>query len=77
MRSTRRSDYRPPAQRKATGFSLDMRQRLGIAAAPLGDPPVLTVDEPFTGMDPEGVEWIRDFLASLQPRAGGCRCPAT
>jgi ABC-2 type transport system ATP-binding protein len=39
-----------------------MRQRLGIAAALLGDPPVLMLDEPFNGMDPEGIVWIRTFL---------------
>ena len=42
-----------------------MRQRLGIAAALLGDPPVLMFDEPFNGMDPEGIVWIRGFLRSL------------
>jgi ABC-2 type transport system ATP-binding protein len=42
-----------------------MRQRLGIAAALLGDPPVLMLDEPFTGMDPEGIVWMRGFLRSL------------
>jgi len=42
-----------------------MRQRLGIAAALLGDPPVLMFDEPFNGMDPEGIVWMRGFLASL------------
>ncbi len=42
-----------------------MRQRLGIAAAMLGDPPVLILDEPFNGMDPEGIIWIRGFLRSL------------
>jgi ABC-2 type transport system ATP-binding protein len=42
-----------------------MRQRLGIAAALLGDPPVLMLDEPFNGMDPEGIVWMRGFLASL------------
>ncbi|HEY3506445.1 MAG TPA: ATP-binding cassette domain-containing protein [Actinocatenispora sp.] len=53
------------ARRKAGGFSLGMRQRLGIAAAMLGDPPVLILDEPFNGMDPEGIIWIRGFLRSL------------
>jgi ABC-2 type transport system ATP-binding protein len=52
-------------RRKAGGFSLGMRQRLGIAAALLGDPPVLMMDEPFNGMDPEGIVWVRGFLRSL------------
>jgi ABC-2 type transport system ATP-binding protein len=53
------------AKRKAGGYSLGMRQRLGIAAALLGDPPVVILDEPFNGMDPEGIIWIRSFLRSL------------
>ena len=53
------------ARRKAGGYSLGMRQRLGIAAALLGDPPILMLDEPFNGMDPEGIIWMRGFLASL------------
>jgi ABC-2 type transport system ATP-binding protein len=53
------------ARRKAGGFSLGMRQRLGIAAAMLGDPPVLMFDEPFNGLDPEGMAWMRGFLRSL------------
>ncbi|MFD1541336.1 ATP-binding cassette domain-containing protein [Nonomuraea guangzhouensis] len=53
------------AQRKAGGFSLGMRQRLGIAAALLGDPPVLMLDEPSNGLDPEGIIWMRGFLRSL------------
>jgi ABC-2 type transport system ATP-binding protein len=53
------------ARRKAGGFSLGMRQRLGIAAAMLGDPPVLMLDEPFNGLDPEGIVWMRGFLAAL------------
>jgi ABC-2 type transport system ATP-binding protein len=52
-------------RRKAIGYSLGMRQRLGIAAALLGDPPALMFDEPFNGMDPEGIIWMREFLASL------------
>ncbi|MFH8467070.1 ATP-binding cassette domain-containing protein [Streptomyces sp. NPDC017991] len=52
-------------RRKAGGFSLGMRQRLGIAAALLGDPPVVMLDEPFNGLDPEGFGWMRGFLASL------------
>ncbi|MGP0034062.1 MAG: ABC transporter ATP-binding protein [Solirubrobacteraceae bacterium] len=53
------------ARRKAGGFSLGMRQRLGLAAAMLGDPAVLILDEPFNGMDPEGIVWMREFLRSL------------
>jgi ABC-2 type transport system ATP-binding protein len=60
---------RQVARRRAGGFSLGMRQRLGIAAAMLGDPPVLMFDEPFNGMDPEGIVWMRGFLRSLA--AGG------
>jgi ABC-2 type transport system ATP-binding protein len=55
----------PAARRKAGGYSLGMRQRLGIAAALLGDPPVLIFDEPFNGMDPEGMVWMKGFLRSL------------
>ena len=53
------------ARRKAGGYSLGMRQRLGIAAALLGDPPVIMLDEPFNGMDPEGIVWMRGFLRLL------------
>jgi len=53
------------ARRKAGGYWLGMQQRLGIAAAMLGDPPVLMMDEPFNGMDPEGIVWMRGFLRSL------------
>jgi ABC-2 type transport system ATP-binding protein len=53
------------ARRKAGGYSLGMRQRLGIAAALLGDPEVLIFDEPYNGMDPEGIVWMKDFLRSL------------
>jgi ABC-2 type transport system ATP-binding protein len=53
------------ARRKAGGYSLGMRQRLGIAAALLGDPPVLIFDEPYNGMDPEGIVWMKGFLRSL------------
>jgi ABC-2 type transport system ATP-binding protein len=51
--------------RRAGGFSLGMAQRLSIAAALLGDPGVLLLDEPVNGLDPAGVRWIRDLLRSL------------
>jgi ABC-2 type transport system ATP-binding protein len=56
---------RSAARRRAGEYSLGMRQRLGIAAAMLGDPPAVMFDEPFNGMDPEGIIWMRGFLRSL------------
>jgi ABC-2 type transport system ATP-binding protein len=53
------------SRRRAGGYSLGMRQRLGIAAALLGDPPAIMLDEPFNGMDPEGIVWLRGFLRAL------------
>jgi ABC-2 type transport system ATP-binding protein len=53
------------AGRRIGGFSLGMSQRLGIAAAMLGDPQVLMFDEPVNGLDPEGILWIRTFMRSL------------
>jgi ABC-2 type transport system ATP-binding protein len=53
------------AGRRVGGFSLGMRQRLGIAAAVIGDPPVLLFDEPTNGLDPEGIRWVRQFMQRL------------
>ncbi|MFF3676017.1 ABC transporter ATP-binding protein [Streptomyces sp. NPDC002120] len=53
------------ARRRISGFSLGMKQRLGIASALLGDPPVLLFDEPLNGLDPEGVKWVRDLFRRL------------
>jgi len=53
------------AQRRAGGYSLGMRQRLGIAGAMLGNPAAIMLDEPFNGMDPEGIVWMRGFLRGL------------
>ncbi|MFD4415151.1 MULTISPECIES: ATP-binding cassette domain-containing protein [unclassified Streptomyces] len=53
------------ARRRVDGFSLGMRQRLGIATALLGDPPVLMFDEPLNGLDPEGVLWVRGLFRRL------------
>lgn len=52
-------------RRRVGGYSLGMRQRLGLAAALLGDPGVLVLDEPINGLDPEGIRWIRGFLRAL------------
>lgn len=53
------------ADRRVGGYSLGMRQRLGLAFALLGDPGVLVLDEPVNGLDPEGIRWIRTFLREL------------
>ena len=55
----------PAAKRKFRGYSLGMRQRLGIAQAMLGDPKVLILDEPANGLDPEGIRWMRGLLQNM------------
>jgi ABC-type multidrug transport system ATPase subunit len=63
-------EMRADAHRKVGGYSLGMRQRLGLARAMLGAPPVLVLDEPTNGLDPDGIADMRRFLKSLPERTG-------
>ncbi|MGO4690532.1 ABC transporter ATP-binding protein [Glaciibacter sp. 2TAF33] len=62
LRTVGLADY---ADRRVGGYSLGMRQRLGLAYAMIGDPGVLVLDEPINGLDPEGIKWIRGFLREM------------
>jgi len=63
-------DLAAAAGRRIGGFSLGMRQRLGLATALLADPDILILDEPANGLDPEGVRWLRDLLRGFAAEGG-------
>jgi ABC-2 type transport system ATP-binding protein len=63
-------DLADAGHRRVKGFSLGMRQRLGLASALLGNPQVLILDEPANGLDPEGVRWLREFVRTFADRGG-------
>jgi ABC-2 type transport system ATP-binding protein len=65
-----RVDLTEAASKRVKGFSLGMRQRLGLASALLGEPEVLILDEPANGLDPQGVHWLRTFLRSFADEGG-------
>jgi ABC-2 type transport system ATP-binding protein len=59
------TELTPARDRRVKGYSMGMRQRLALAAALLGDPKILMLDEPANGLDPQGMRWLRDILVSL------------